>query len=169
MNLILCGMMGSGKTTVGLKIAEISGRKCYDTDGVIVERYGSIAEIFARYGEARFRALEKEIVRELTEQDQLVLSTGGGLVLKQENVELLKNNGKIVYLRARAETLCARLQGDRARPLLQSSGETLQEKVERLLAERAHVYERVADCVVDVDEKTPEKIATEIVAWANKE
>ena len=97
MNLILCGMMGSGKTTVGLKIAEISGRKYYDTDGVIVERHGSIAEIFARYGEARFRALEKEIVRELTEQDQLVLSTGGGLVLKQENVELLKNNGKIVF------------------------------------------------------------------------
>ena len=73
MNLILCGMMGAGKTTIGIKIAELTGRRWYDTDGLIVDKHGKISDIFARYGEARFRELETETVKALVLADNLVI------------------------------------------------------------------------------------------------
>ena len=97
MNIVLCGMMGSGKTTIGIKIAELTGRRWSDTDGVIADKHGKISDIFEYYGEAHFRKLETEIVKELVKQDGLVISTGGGLVLKKENNALLQENGKIVF------------------------------------------------------------------------
>ena len=72
MNLVLCGMMGAGKSTIGIKIAELTGRRWYDTDGVISDRYGKISDIFEYYGEPHFRKLETEIVKELAEQDPSV-------------------------------------------------------------------------------------------------
>lgn len=164
MNVILCGMMGAGKTTIGIKIAERTGRRWYDTDGLIVDKYGKISDIFEYYGEPHFRKLETEIVQKLVENDNLVISTGGGLVLKNENNVLLKKNGKIVFLRASLATLAQRLHVDGTRPLLQTSTENIRDRLERLLKERAPVYEHVADYIVDVDNKTPERIAEEIVA-----
>ena len=164
MNVILCGMMGAGKTTIGIKIAELTGRRWYDTDGLIVDKHGKISDIFEYYGEAHFRRLETEIVRELVQKDNLVISTGGGLVLKKENNALLQENGKIVFLRATLETLAKRLKVDGERPLLQTSTENIRDRLARLLKERAPVYEHVADYVVDVDGKTPEELAKEIVA-----
>lgn len=163
MNLILCGMMGAGKTTIGIKIADITGRRWYDTDGMIVDKYGKISDIFEYYGEAHFRKLETEIVRELAKQDGLVVSTGGGLVLKKENNELLQRNGKIVFLRASLETLAARLNVDGERPLLHTSTESLRDRLARLLQERTSVYEQAADYIVDVDGKTVETIVKEII------
>ena len=162
MNLILCGMMGCGKTTVGRKLSELTGRVWYDTDDLIVEKHGKIADIFARFGEVRFREMETETVKALAEKDGLVLSTGGGLVLKDENVALLKRKGKIVYLRAQLETLLLRLAQDSERPLLRSE-ESLSARLTDLLSVRAPVYQGVSDCVVDVDNKSPEEIATEIL------
>ncbi len=164
MNIVLCGMMGAGKTTIGIRIAELTGRRWYDTDGVIVDRYGKISDIFEYYGEPHFRKLETEIVKELAVQDNLVISTGGGLVLKKENNEVLQQNGKIVFLRAGFETLVHRLKVDGTRPLLQTSTESIRDRLQRLLNERTPVYEHVADYIVDVDGKTPETIAEEIVA-----
>ncbi len=164
MNLILCGMMGAGKTTIGIKIAELTGRRWYDTDGLIVDKHGKISDIFEYYGEAHFRKLETEIVKDLAQKDDLVISTGGGLVLKNENNELLKKNGKIVFLRATLDTLSVRLQVDKSRPLLHTSTENIQERLEKLMAERAPIYSHVADYIVDVDNKTPEEIAKEIIA-----
>lgn len=169
MNLILCGMMGAGKTTVGMKIAEAVGLRWYDTDEVIVEKHGEISEIFKRYGEEYFRKLETETVAVLSKEDGLVLSVGGGLVLKEENVKLLKSNGKIVFLRAGLETLEKRLRADNTRPLLRTDRECLRERLTRLLEERAPVYERVADCIVDVDGKNPEAIAAEIITLTKEE
>ena len=163
MNLVLCGMMGAGKTTIGIKIAELTGRRWYDTDGLIVDKYGKISDIFEYYGEAHFRKLEMEIVKGLSEKDNLVISTGGGLVLKKENNKLLQRNGKIIFLRASLETLSKRLKVDGDRPLLQTSTESIRDRLQRLLKERAPVYEHVADFIVDVDGKTPEEIAREIV------
>ena len=100
MNLVLCGMMGAGKTSVGVKIAELTGLRWYDTDRMIEHRHGKISDIFEYYGESYFRKLETELVKELADRDGLVISTGGGLVLKPENNELLQKNGKIVFLRA---------------------------------------------------------------------
>ena len=162
MNLILCGMMGCGKTTIGRKLSDLTGRVWQDTDDLIVEKHGKIADIFARFGEARFREMETETIKALADKDGLVLSTGGGLVLKDENVELLKQKGKIVYLRAQLETLIQRLAQDSERPLLRSQ-EDLSTRLTGLLSARAPVYERVADFVVDVDNKSPEDIATEIL------
>lgn len=164
MNLVLCGMMGAGKSTIGVKIAELTGRRWYDTDGVISDRYGKISDIFEYYGEPHFRKLETEIVKELAGQDDLVISTGGGLVLKSENNVALQQNGKIVFLRASLKTLNQRLVVDGTRPLLQASTESISDRLQRLLKERTPIYEHVADYIVDVDGKTPLEIAKEIVA-----
>lgn len=164
MNLVLCGMMGAGKSTIGIKIAELTGRRWYDTDGVISDRYGKISDIFEYYGEPHFRKLETEVVKEFAGQDDLVISTGGGLVLKSENNVALQQNGKIVFLRATLKTLNQRLVLDGTRPLLQASTESISDRLERLLKERTPIYEHVADYIVDVDGKTPLEIAKEIVA-----
>ncbi len=166
MNIVLCGMMGVGKSSVGVRVAERTGRMWYDTDVVISDRHGRISDIFEFYGEAHFRALETEIVRELSARDGLVISTGGGLVLKPENNELLKKNGKIFFLRATFETLLKRVRADETRPLLKNTGKTA-ETLGKLLKERTPVYEHVADYIIDTDGRTVQEIADEIVALAD--
>ena len=163
MNVILCGMMGAGKTTIGIKVAEVTDLRWYDTDELIVDKHGKISDIFEYYGEAYFRKIETDIVKELAMQDKLVISTGGGLVLKKENNEVLQKNGKIVFLRASLDTLAKRLKVDGTRPLLENSTEGIRDRLARLMKERTSVYEHVADYIVDVDGKTPEQIAAEIV------
>ncbi len=169
MNLILCGMMGAGKTTIGIKIADLTGRRWYDTDGLIVDKHGKIADVFEYYGETHFRKIETEIIKELSQMDGLVISTGGGAVLKKENNALLQRNGKIVFLRAGLDTLSQRLHVDGTRPLLQTSTESIRDRLSKLMKERTPIYEQVADYIVDVDGKTPEKIAEEIVALTSFE
>lgn len=163
MNLILCGMMGAGKTSVGVRIAEKTGRSWYDTDQMIVDRYGNISDIFEYYGEEYFRKLESEIVKELAGKDHLIISTGGGLVLKRENNELLQSNGKIVFLRASLQTLVDRLRVNDDRPLLQAKAGILADKLSELLRVRMPVYEHVADFIVEVDNKTVDETADEIL------
>ncbi len=163
MNLILCGMMGSGKTTVGMKIAQRTGKSFVDTDALIEERHGKISDIFSRFGEGYFRDLESEIAKELCMQDGLIISTGGGLVLRKENVDALRQNGKIVFLRASLETLSNRLSADSTRPLLQSESEDVTARIAKLLAERTPVYEGAANYAVDVDKKSVDEIANEII------
>ena len=155
-------MMGCGKSTVGKCLSKRAGLVHVDTDELIVERYGKIADIFAQYGEEHFRTLETQSVRELSGQDGLVISTGGGVAMRAENVSLLKEKGKIVFLRAKVETLEARLQADTQRPLLKSAT-PLRERLEELLQIRAPIYEDVADLAVDVDGQTPEEIAAKII------
>ena len=169
MNIILCGMMGAGKTTIGIKIAELTGRRWYDTDGVIIDRYGKISDIFEYYGEAHFRRLETQIVQELCQKDNLIISTGGGLVLKSENTELLCKNGKIVFLRASLQTLAARLKVDGTRPLLEHSTEGIKERLDGLMRERAPIYESVSNYVVDVDNKSIDDIAKEVISLIEAE
>lgn len=164
MNIVLCGMMGCGKSTVGKSLAKRTGFAYVDTDESIVEKYGKISDIFAAYGEEYFRSLETQTVKSLSRRDGLVISTGGGLVLRKENVEALRNGGKIVFLRARIDTLAARLQSDTERPLLQGAT-SLRERLESMLRIRTPIYESEADFVVDVDEKTPEEISEKIVEW----
>lgn len=159
MNIVLCGMMGCGKTTVAA-LLEKYGYTVVDTDSVIVERYGSIADLFAKRGEEYFREIETRIAAEIAKNySDAVISTGGGCVLRKENVKNLKAGGKIIYLRARAETLIKRLQGDASRPLLQGG---LEERVNGILNARAAVYERVADHIIDTDELTALQVAEKI-------
>ena len=168
MNIVLCGMMGVGKTSVGIRIAELTGRRWYDTDVVIADRHGRISDIFEFYGEAHFRALETDVVRELAKIDDLVISTGGGLVLKPENSELLKKSGKIFFMRASVESLLKRVRADENRPLLRAAGKTA-ETLGELLRVRTPVYEHVADYIIDTDDKSIEEVAREIVALAEEQ
>ncbi|MCR4763897.1 MAG: shikimate dehydrogenase [Lachnospiraceae bacterium] len=173
----LIGFMGSGKTTIGQTLADVLGFDLWDTDRMIEESCRkTVSEIFARDGEEMFRRMEtatlKMIAEALSESpwegetDGLILSTGGGLPVREENRRWLRQTpGSTVYLRARPETILARLSGDSTRPLL--SGEDQEEKRSRtiaLLAEREDIYESCADLVIDTDGKTPEAIAAEILA-----
>lgn len=161
MNLILCGMMGVGKTSVGIRLAERTGRRWVDTDAVIEEKYGAISEIFHRFGEEYFRQVETKTACDLMGLDNLVISVGGGFVLREENVSLLKNNGRLIYLRASVQTLEERLASDAARPLLKTD-KPLSTRLQELLELRAPIYEAVADFTIDTDGKTVEEIVDEI-------
>ena len=154
-------MMGCGKTTVAALLGEKLRWETVDTDAWLEEEHGSIARIFAEHGEAYFRNLERQTAKRIATLDRRIVSVGGGFVLQEENVALLKANGTFVYLRAKKETLEKRLTKDDSRPLLQ--GGNLSARLESLLSERSAIYESVADCIVDVDEKSPAEIADEII------
>lgn len=162
MNLVLLGMMGSGKTTVGLCLSKKTSRPLLDTDAEIVKTHGEIKRIFAEHGERYFRELERGLAERLSKTDGQIIATGGGFVLEPKNAENLRKNGTLVYLRATAQTLEKRLKKDGERPLLEGE-ESLSEKIARLLIERGARYESLADVVVDVDGKSVEEVAEEIL------
>lgn len=166
MNIVLCGMMASGKSSVGMRLAGKLKRAWTDTDEVIVSRYGKINDIFEYYGEKYFRDLETRVINEAAEKDGIIISTGGGAVLRIENSAALKKNGKLFYLKATAETLVSHLPGgDAARPLLgANSYDATLNRLNKLLQERGHIYEFVADYTVVVDGKTVEEISDEIIS-----
>ena len=150
-NIVLIGFMGSGKTTVGIKLSYKLHMPVEDTDKLIERRQGkSISDIFAEEGEEAFRRMETALLQEIAGRDYgRILSVGGGTPVRQENRKLLRACGTVVYLRARAETIFERLQGDTTRPLLQC--EDPLGRIRELLAERGSAYEECADIVVDVD------------------
>ncbi len=161
MNIVLCGMMGCGKTTVAAALSELYDMQAADTDEIIVSRYGDISTIFKERGEEYFRTIEQKVVAEAASTyNNAVISLGGGCILRESNVRTLKKSGKIIYLRAKPSTIVARLKGDKTRPLL--SGD-IKERVDSILNQRQAIYERVADCIVDVDGRTPEEIAKGIM------
>ncbi len=171
----LIGFMGSGKTTVGRALAERLHYDLWDTDQMIEEGCGkSVSRIFAEEGETAFRELEMKTLQKIGEildspwegeTDGLVLSTGGGLPMREENRRWLKKGAvRVVYLRVRPETVVDRLGNDTTRPLLAGADEAEKRaRVEKLMAERDPVYEECADLIVDADEKTPDEIALEIM------
>ena len=163
MNIVLCGMMGCGKTTVGIRLSELTGMRWYDTDELITQKYGRIPNIFEFYGEERFRQYETEIVRRVAEEENCVISTGGGCVLRPENSAALKQGGgKIVFLKVDIEVLFERTghTGD-DRPLLKN---TTMEKMKAILDYRTPIYESCADYTVDTNGKSADGVAEEIVS-----
>ena len=149
-NIVLCGFMGSGKTSVGSRLAQTTGRTFVDMDRYIEHKEGmTVAEIFSVRGEAAFRAMEREAAKELSLQSGLIIATGGGALMNPENTAMLKENGVIVLLDASAEAIRERLSGDRSRPLL--SGPDREEALRRLYSERTGAYRAAADLVVEAD------------------
>lgn len=167
-NLILIGFMGSGKTSVGLKLSYRLRIPVEDTDKLIERREGrSISAIFAKDGEAYFRRLETELLRELVEKDyERVYSVGGGTPICTENRVLLRQLGKVVYLRVRPETVYERLKGDTTRPLLQCDDPL--KRITELLESRREAYEGCADLVLDADDLDAEEILKIIAEERNK-
>jgi shikimate dehydrogenase len=162
--LVLIGFMGSGKTTVSQILAEKLAYHCLDSDANIEQQQKmKISQIFADKGEAAFRTLETESLRNLAEQKErrMILSAGGGLALKEENRALMRQLGKVIYLKTSPQTVYERVKEDQTRPLLQ--GDDLMGRIERLEAEREIFYQMAADEVVVTDGRTPEEVADEIL------
>ena len=154
--------MGSGKSAVGKKISILYGMDFIDTDEYIVEKEGmSINEIFERFGEDTFRKMETETLRELSLKCyNTVMATGGGIVLRKENVNILKDIGKIYYLMASPEEIYNRIQYDTTRPLLKSgSSDEVKEKIKTMMEQRRAYYDMSCDIKIETDGKTPEEIA----------
>ncbi len=149
-NIFLIGPMGAGKTTIGRQLAKELSKKFYDSDHEIEKRTGvDIHLIFEIEGEDGFRKRETQVLTELTSLDNIVLSTGGGAILNEENRKALIDNGTIVYLKSTAEKLYKRTAEDKRRPLLQTDDRLGQ--IEKLLNEREPTYLSTANIVFDTD------------------
>jgi shikimate kinase len=160
--LILVGMMGAGKTTVGRLLARRLKRSFFDTDEEIERRCGvRIPVIFDIEGEAGFRARETQIIAELCALDNAVLATGGGAVLAEENRRIIAARGIVVYLHARPPHLWQRVRHDRNRPLLATAEP--QKKLDALYAERDPLYREVADLVVDTGKQSVQTLAKDLL------
>ena len=160
-NIVLTGFMGTGKTAVGRELSRLLSMKLVDVDTEIEKsRQMTINEIFKQFGELRFREIETEMIRKLSERKDVIISTGGGAVLRQENVDVLREQGIIVCLMATPETILKRTSHSSHRPLLQV--EDPFGKIKELLDFRRPFYEK-ADIMIDTDGKTPREIAEEII------
>lgn len=159
-NIILLGLMGSGKSTVCAKISKKYKLNFLDFDDFIErEQEMSVADIFSQYGEKYFRELESELILKISNFENYVISTGGGIVENFENIEKLRKTGILFYLEATPETLYSRIKDDNTRPLLFCDNPLL--KMQELYEKRCKKY-ALADFKIDVNEKTPEEIAKEI-------
>lgn len=147
-SLVLVGLPGSGKSTVGRSLARRLNLPFSDSDHVIEQRLGcSIRDFFAREGEARFRDIEQEVLTELAAAEPRVLATGGGAVLREANRAVLRGAGHVLYLRSAPEELWRRLRHDTQRPLLQVSDP--QGKLRQLYDERDPFYRETAHFVIE--------------------
>jgi shikimate kinase len=162
MNIVLIGMRGSGKTTVGKILAQKLGRELIEMDELITRKMGfSIPEIVERYGWSKFRDIEEEITTEVAKLDNIINASGGGVVTREKNIIKLKKSGVLVWLQASVDTLLERIGEDSQRPLL--AGRTQREDVEITLAERESLYQKAADLSINTENKTPEEVAEAII------
>lgn len=166
MNVVLIGFRGCGKSTVGRALAERLGWPFVDTDVLVQQRTGmTIREIFADGAEEVFRDLEAEVIAEVARLDRHVISTGGGVVLRDENIDALRRSGKIVYLTAPPEMLWKRIFDDvqRHSTRLALDPDTGLQQVRHALMERDPIYTRVSDCIVDTTDRPVESIVRRII------
>ena len=162
-NLILVGMMGSGKTTMGRVLAKHLGKDFVDSDEEIQFRTGvTIPHIFDVEGEVGFRQRETAALENLVQRNGLVMATGGGAVIANENRTLLRHNGIVIYLRASVHDLWLRTRNDRNRPLLQTGN--AYEKLAGLLRQREAYYQQVADIVMPTGRQNVHALMLKLVA-----
>jgi shikimate kinase len=162
-SIVLIGFMGAGKSAVGRELARRTGLPRRDTDELIRQRFGlSIPEIFAEHGERGFREAETELLK--TIKNSAILVTGGGIVLREENVRRLRALGRTVWLDADEETLWRRVSRRSTRPLLH--GPNPREKFAALLRERLPLYEAAADDRVDTSAHNITEVADQILCLA---
>ena len=167
MNIFIVGPMGSGKSTVGKIISDEMFLSFFDTDEEIESRTGaSIDWIFDLEGEAGFRKRESDILNEMVEKNSIVLSTGGGIILSDNNRELLSSRGTVFYLSTPILTQVERTAKDKDRPLLKDGDP--EEILTKLHNEREALYEMVSDHVVDTENKSSNQVASEIISLAKK-
>jgi len=161
-NIFLVGPMGAGKSTVGKQLAKSLGRDFYDSDKELEKRTGvSISWIFEMEGEQGFRIREQKIIDELTGLKDIVLATGGGVVLAEENRRVLRSRGHVVYLSASVEQLLKRTAKDKSRPLLQT--ENPKQRIKDIMSVRDPLYRDVADIEFKTGEQSLQHVVSDLI------
>lgn len=166
MNISLIGMMGSGKTTIGEILSQNLKYNFADTDSEIIKTENRpINQIFEEDGETYFRDIESKILSKVLDSDNQIISTGGGIIKSEKNIQLLKKKSVVFYLKANANELFERVKNNRERPLL--NVENMKERIEILLKEREHKYEQ-ANYIIDTCNKNIQDIVDEIIGKVNE-
>jgi shikimate kinase len=161
-NIILIGPMGSGKTSIGKKLSKMMKFNFIDTDHLIEEKTGvDIPTIFEHEGESGFRKRENKILEDISNIENSVLGTGGGIIILEENRKIIKNMGFIVYLTASIKELVYRTEQDRNRPLIKD-GDT-KKKIEEILKEREKIYENISNIKISTDNYDTVKLSRIII------
>ncbi|MCK4952244.1 shikimate kinase [Candidatus Bathyarchaeota archaeon] len=165
MNIVLIGYRGTGKTSVGKKLAEKLDRRFTGTDELIIQKAGmSIPKIVDNYGWDVFRNIESEVVKEVSKKDNWIIDTGGGVVLRRINVKNLKKKGMLILLKADIKTIINRIKHDKERPSL-SGRKSFIEEVEEVLKQRSKKYEEAADYTIDTTILTIDQVTYRIIAF----
>ncbi len=163
-NIVLIGFMGTGKSTVGKRLAQSLAWDFVDTDCEIGEVTSlSVSEIFRRHGETRFRSEESIVVARLSQQERLVIATGGGTVLNPLNWNALAQKGIVIALHASLETILDRIGHKNDRPLLKGP----REEIEKLWSKRQECYAQ-ANFIVDTSKKNVDEVVREILTWLER-
>jgi len=165
-NIYLVGPMAAGKSTIGKLLARRLNKTFYDTDAEIIKCTGvEISLIFELEGEEGFRSRETDKLKALSALNGVVIATGGGIVLKEENRKVLKETGSIIYLQCSVEQQLSRTKFDTKRPLLQTNNP--REKLEELMQLRAPIYESIADIVISTNKTNSKKVISSILEQLN--
>lgn len=152
-NVVLIGFMGCGKTSIGKNLANTLELNFIDVDQYIENKMDrTIPEIFSKKGEQYFREVEKKAIETISEESGYIIATGGGAILNFENINNLKKNGTIIYLKAEIDHIYNNIKGDDNRPLLQTDNPY--DTIKVLLTERENMYEKAADIIIDVTNRT---------------
>lgn len=160
-NVVLIGFMGTGKTAVGRRLAKTLHKEFVDTDKEVEKATGmTVAQVFARYGETRFRSEENLVISRVAARENCVIAAGGGVVLRQENIEALRANGVVICLTADPEVIHERVKRRNTRPLLQK--DKSRGRIEELLQERDGLYE-VADFYIDTTNLDLDEVERQII------
>jgi shikimate kinase len=162
-SIVLIGMMGAGKSSVGRCLQRRTGVPCFETDEVVMSRFGiPISEIFSKYGEGKFREAEMQALREFIPREPAIIVTGGGIVLREKNIGLLKRFGPVIWLDADKETLLKRALRTGSRPLLE--GKNPRETFVETLQARLPRYAKTADIKIDTSVFTADEVAVAILS-----
>jgi shikimate kinase len=162
-SIVLVGMMGAGKSAVGCCLRKRTTLALFDTDEIITSKFGMpISEIFSKHGENKFREAETETLQALTTSEPAAIVTGGGIVLREENLDLLKRLGAVVWLQADEKTLFRRATRAGNRPLLQRKNP--RKAFTKMLRARLPLYAKIADIRVDTSVLTDEEVAIAILS-----
>ncbi len=165
-NIVLIGFMGTGKTTLGERLATQLRYDFVDMDAVIEQQASTtIADMFSAHGEAYFRLRERNCCKLVSLYTQTVIATGGGIVKDESNIHTLKNSGLLIYLKSSEEKILANLATDTSRPLLQTADK--QAHVRQLLSERSCLYEAYSDAVLEVSALTIDEATARLYTIAN--
>lgn len=166
-NIVLVGFMGTGKTTIGGLLAGRLNMSYINTDSLIEKKEGlTINDIFGKKGEPYFRKAEREIIKEVSKKENMVIDTGGGVIINEDNIKDLKENGVIFCLNASPEEILRRTKRCAHRPLLNVDNPL--SEIKKLLNKRSHYYKK-ADCQIDTNGRSAAEVAEEIIGIYNRQ